>query len=186
MGKKHVFLVGLIVFVLRKYRFLSVLPAFLLVVIMLWLSVGENFRFLMEKNAIRKEIKRKIKQGVPQQDLFRFDLATIESDPGFYWVNDHEFSLDGHLFDVVHKEGNLLKCISDDQETVLFRDLDEKTRKDMATRNGSSKSLEFKLISIQNKALKFSVLAEERVNRLWPDSKALFGFTGPVFSPPEI
>lgn len=68
-----------------------------------------------------------IKRGVPQKQLiaFQFNQKEIKD---LVWHKKHEFELDGHLYDIVYKgiskKGiHYFKCVSDDQETQLFKDL---------------------------------------------------------------
>jgi hypothetical protein len=43
------------------------------------------------------------------------------------------------LFDIVRKEGNKVFCINDTQEELLFRNLDELTRKTASAKGGMKK-----------------------------------------------
>ena len=64
---------------------------------------------------------------MPQKQLiaFQFNQKEIKD---LVWHKKHEFELDGHLYDIVYKgiskKGiHYFKCVSDDQETQLFKDL---------------------------------------------------------------
>jgi hypothetical protein len=76
--------------------------------------------------AIKKEVKQAIKHSVPEAQLIHFHFTFHEAHQ-LKWVKSHEFILNGHYFDVIHKaknkNGYFFKCISDDQETVLFSQL---------------------------------------------------------------
>jgi hypothetical protein len=76
--------------------------------------------------SIKKEVKQAIKHSVPESQLTRFHFTYHEANQ-LTWVKSHEFILNGHYFDVIHKaknkNGYFFKCISDDQETVLFSQL---------------------------------------------------------------
>ena len=76
--------------------------------------------------SIKKEVKQAIKHSVPESQLIRFHFTYHEANQ-LTWVKSHEFILNGHYFDVIHKaknkNGYFFKCISDDQETVLFSQL---------------------------------------------------------------
>ena len=82
--------------------------------------------FEWKKMAIQKEVKQAIKHSVPESQLIRFHFTFHEAHQ-LTWVKSHEFILNGHYFDVIHKaknkNGYFFKCISDDQETVLFSQL---------------------------------------------------------------
>jgi hypothetical protein len=75
---------------------------------------------------IKKEIKHAIKHSVPEGQLIRFHFSFHETQQ-LKWVKSHEFILNGHYYDVIHKaknkNGYFFKCISDDQETELFSQL---------------------------------------------------------------
>jgi hypothetical protein len=82
--------------------------------------------FEWKKMVIKKEVKHTIKHAVPEGQLIRFHFTFHETQQ-LKWVKSHEFVLNGHYFDVIHKaknkNGYFFKCISDDQETVLFSQL---------------------------------------------------------------
>ena len=75
---------------------------------------------------IKKEVKHAIKHSVPEGQLIRFHF-TLHEAKQLKWVKSHEFILNGHYFDVINKaknkNGYFFKCISDEQETVLFSQL---------------------------------------------------------------
>jgi hypothetical protein len=82
--------------------------------------------FEWKRYQVRKEVKKAIKQSVPESQLTQFHFTNHEVHQ-LKWVKSHEFILNGHYFDVIHKvknnNGYFFKCISDDQETVLFSQL---------------------------------------------------------------
>jgi len=85
------------------------------------------FTFIeIEHYLIRKEIKRAIKQAVPENQLIHFHFTPKERQK-LNWVKPHEFRLNGRFYDVVHKKRINgvwhFKCIDDIHETVLFEKL---------------------------------------------------------------
>ncbi len=82
--------------------------------------------FEWKRMVIKKEVKHAIKHSVPEGQLIRFHF-TLHEAKQLKWVKSHEFILNGHYFDVINKAKNkygyFFKCISDDQETVLFSQL---------------------------------------------------------------
>ena len=82
--------------------------------------------FEWKKMSIKKEVKKAIKHSVPESQMIRFHFTFHEANQ-LTWVKSHEFILNGHYFDVIHKaknkNGYFFKCISDNQETVLFSQL---------------------------------------------------------------
>jgi hypothetical protein len=102
---------------------------------------------------IKKEIKRKIKRSVPQSELTVFTFSKGESED-LIWIENHEFRLDGKMYDVVRKETKnnsiTYHCINDTQEEVLFTNLDRHTKQFTDIQNsGDQHSKE--LITIMSK-----------------------------------
>ncbi len=97
-----------------------------LVMIFLFQAVGVFLLLKLRQQEIKQEIKMRIKAGVPESELtvFKFDdhqLATLK------WVDDHEFILDGQMYDIVKtsQDGDILvyHCLHDKQETIIFKNL---------------------------------------------------------------
>lgn len=105
------------------------LISFGLLFLFLWQIGGYLIEFQLESNRIRKEIKKLTKEAVPKNQLVYFQF-TVKEIKGLTWVKSHEFRKDGHFYDVVWKKdlGNGIiefQCVSDDQETKLFANLDQ-------------------------------------------------------------
>lgn len=94
-----------------------------------------------------------IKRGVPQKQLiaFQFNQKEIKE---LVWHKKHEFELDGHMYDIVYKgiskKGiHYFKCVSDDQETQLFKDLKQYVSSNLGDeKNSQSLSKFFKLVQV--------------------------------------
>lgn len=89
--------------------------------------VGIQTKFYLQKRSVRSEMKRRIKKGVPKDELYTF---TFENGKKPDWTRvDKEFKVENHLYDVVDvREGDnaiVYECVSDDQETFLFANLGE-------------------------------------------------------------
>lgn len=103
-----------------------------LVLLMIFHFSGGHLLFHIQQKQIRKEVKHRIKNGLPEEELrhFSFDKKELEN---VHWINDHEFLYKKQLFDVVHKhlKGSRLElaCIEDHQEEALFSHLDQLCRK---------------------------------------------------------
>lgn len=82
--------------------------------------------FEWKRFAINKQIKHELKHAVPEDKLIQFHFTHHEINQ-LKWVKSHEFILNGHYYDVLKKikkaDGFFFRCISDDQETVLFKQL---------------------------------------------------------------
>ena len=108
----------------------------------IWQLVGFHVFFQVERFHIRKDIKKAIKHSLPDKSFKEFNF-TFKEFNHLDWINDHEFKMDGRMFDVVKKKktgiGYSVSCIDDIQETVLFAKLDEATASNM--HNQPEKSL---------------------------------------------
>lgn len=148
---------------------------------------GQQYLFLSKRYAIRKEIKRKIKSGVDEKDMFFFQLSEVENEPSFYWENDHEFHYKGSMYDVVKRDGNLVKCINDDQEAKLFAGLDQLVRKRMDGRSSEVKPIQLLLFTQMSNELVFTQNANFTEKVIFPycfgESS---GFAGVQESPPDF
>jgi hypothetical protein len=115
------------------------LISFLLLFLFLWQIGGYLLEFEIESSRVRKELKKLSKEAVPLNQLvyFQFSAKEIQS---LTWTKKNEFKKDGHFYDVVwrhHLKGGLieLQCVSDDQETELFKKLDQYVSVNLANPN---------------------------------------------------
>ncbi len=82
--------------------------------------------FEWKRFEINQQVKHALKRAIPEKELteFHFSLHEIQQ---LKWIKSHEFVLHGHYFDVIKKtktsKGIFIQCISDDQETSLFKQL---------------------------------------------------------------
>lgn len=79
------------------------------------------------KQKIKKEIKTLIKQQVPDEELVVF-LLDEQNAGEFQWIHSREFRHNGTMYDVVRVEvisetTRKLHCVTDHQETRLFKNL---------------------------------------------------------------
>jgi len=82
--------------------------------------------FEWKRYAINKQIKHELKHAVPENQLIQFHFTQHEISQ-LKWLKSHEFTLNGHYYDVLKKvktkDGYFFHCISDEQETTLFKQL---------------------------------------------------------------
>jgi hypothetical protein len=113
----------------------------LVLLIVTWQIVGFFTYFEWEHYHIRKDIKRALKQSVPENQLKEFDFTTKEM-KNLTWIKSNEFKLNNHFYDVIERtytrKGYHLKCIDDVQETDLFQRLDESTAYNLSNSSSSS------------------------------------------------
>lgn len=115
--------------------------------------------FKIKQYYVRQEIKHRIKQGVPDDELILITVTPAiqhKLEWEFEWEDEKEFRYEGMMYDVVKTEvidetTIAYYCISDEQETTLFANLDEQVKKnrDINNDNTENDSLEdmFKLLS---------------------------------------
>ncbi|MFZ5552616.1 MAG: hypothetical protein ACOZCO_05845 [Bacteroidota bacterium] len=119
------------------------LTAIALLAVMLFSSFGPYIIFSRQQATIRKEIKKRIKQGVPEKDLVKFSVNELSGN--ISWTDGkREFTFNGSKYDVVKREvsenGIYFYCIDDKQETVLFKNLDELTKNEWNKKSHSFKN----------------------------------------------
>ncbi|OFZ56040.1 MAG: hypothetical protein A3D92_21270 [Bacteroidetes bacterium RIFCSPHIGHO2_02_FULL_44_7] len=90
-------------------------------------SVGYFPIYKLEQNRITSEIKKRIKQSVPEAELHLISFRSLQD---IVWTKPgKEFILGEHMYDVVHnvsKEGRVqFLCINDVEESILFARLDD-------------------------------------------------------------
>jgi len=106
-------------------------------VVMLAFSLGGYYLVIVvQQQRVKQEIKRQIKQGVPESELTKVHV-TAETNYLLCWKHDKEFRYKGTMFDVVRTEiredgSTVYYCITDTQETDLFAQLDRLVQKSMA------------------------------------------------------
>ena len=93
----------------------------------------------MQRGEVRREIKQRLKAGVPEEALVHFTFPKdIESRPGsgFQRIHSREFRYRGDMYDIVRTEdlGDSVRyaCIHDVKESRLFANLDELIRGEMS------------------------------------------------------
>jgi hypothetical protein len=83
---------------------------------------------------IRREIKMRIKESVPERDLVTIAVRVGDEDT-LHWIKENEFRYTGGLFDVVRShtsnDTTYYSCINDTQEELLFENLDAHIRTQM-------------------------------------------------------
>lgn len=79
-------------------------------------------------------MKTALKSGVPEDERIQFQFNQKEY-TDLIWVKSNEFILNGNYFDVITSTFNgetyILNCISDQQETQLFKDLHKEVTKNL-------------------------------------------------------
>jgi hypothetical protein len=147
------------------------------------------------KSQIRKEIKRYIKNQVPDDQLVVI-LHTSETAGEFNWIHSREFRYHGTMYDIVSVNvitNNITEyhCITDHQETVLFKNLNKYVNSSMNSHKANSKAVN--LLSLLMASLYFEsgreqvpVFSMSIVN--WREIPVLYQspYIGLNLPPPEL
>jgi len=88
----------------------------------------------------RQEIKMRIKQGIPEDEIHKIAFGANEK---INWVKEgKEFRLNNEMFDIVRQEvvngQEIFYCINDKEEEKLFANLDELVKRQMEDENSSA------------------------------------------------
>ena len=142
--------------------------------------------FKYQQSVVRKEIKKQIKEGVPEDEL-TIIKQTSEIFDELVWIKPKkEFTYKGTMYDVVRKtiedNGDITyHCINDTQETTLFVNLDNQVKKNMDARNNGKDPL---------KNLFQSLYFSEHISpvdlKLHENKINLFGEYSSHYSSPEL
>lgn len=99
---------------------------------------------------IRKEIKQRIKAGVPQNELSIITVSNSNRNQ-LKWKHSREFRYLGVMYDVVRMEiidtqTTAYHCVTDTQETILFAGLDDQVKRSMESKNKERNNLSNKMV----------------------------------------
>jgi hypothetical protein len=111
----------------------------------------------MQQYQIRKEIKHRIKDGIPEEDLILLKLPTYLShrtNSGFQWIHNREFRYQGKMYDVVRRMmyGDTIwyYCLADEKETQLFVHLDELVKQELDKNSERKQQIEKILVLLNS------------------------------------
>jgi hypothetical protein len=115
--------------------------------------VGFFLVFKIQQYQVRKEIKHLIKNGLPETQLVQININS-RNQSELKWEDENEFRYQGAMYDVVRIEKKddstiIYYCVSDEQETILFANLDEQVKKNMDSKNNGINPIKnlFKILS---------------------------------------
>ncbi|MBI4535318.1 MAG: hypothetical protein HY708_03505 [Ignavibacteriae bacterium] len=117
--------------------------ALIFLAVYLYNIVGYLAVFGVLQYRVKQEIKQVIKASVPADELIV--IAVKEGEEYILdWIEDHEFRLNGKLFDIVRQQVSsdttYYFCINDVQEEKLFENLDEHVRNHINSHGQQGKS----------------------------------------------
>ncbi len=97
--------------------------------------LGVYVSFEIKEHYIKKDIKRRIKQGVPEGELAQIIYKPSNKNQ-FDWKHEAEFRYNGTMYDIVRRETlndstQIFYCVNDSQETILFQDLEKQLEEEL-------------------------------------------------------
>lgn len=100
----------------------------ILLLAFVWSILGNFLSMELQLNAARKEIKLRLKNGVPDAERVVFTFSEAYCTSKLIWVKPNEFRLGERYYDVIESHTlsdgkRRLACISDIQESKLFAEL---------------------------------------------------------------
>jgi hypothetical protein len=115
---------------------LKTLASILLSLLMLQ-TAGPLFLLQLQQSQIRREMKRAIRAGLPDEELVTFVVradGNLAGGEKLEWEDAHEFRYRGVMYDVARSRavegGTLHLCVRDDAETAVYAQLDDLARKE--------------------------------------------------------
>lgn len=120
------------------------LAAIILLFALCFNGTGYYMVHLFLQKKIRKEIKYRIKQNVPREELVIIRYSDENADQ-FQWIHPKEFRYKETMYDVVSSEqapdgSTLYECITDYQESKLFANLNKWVNDKMNSNPATSKT----------------------------------------------
>lgn len=164
----------------------------MLLLILLFNISGHFATFKIAQRSIKKELKRKIKNRVPETELAVFTFSTSDLNKLEWEEKGKEFWLNGNLYDIVKKQETAdsisFHCINDRQEKELFANLEELVNRQMNSEaqdnNTSLKKFQTDYFFIQTE-LQFS-FTEICCMPIEMKDKLLKGFFSESLQPPKL
>jgi hypothetical protein len=165
-------------------RILSIL----LVIIVLINTVGVSVYFTTQQYFIKKEIKRKIKNAIPNNEL----IVITANEKDLDWEDEKEFRYHENMYDIVRKTENkdgstTYYCIDDKDEKTLFANvgkiMDEQNENESTLLKNILKCV-WTISSIKEQ--KSVGLLKENKNDLWYLNSYKNDFFRSINQPPQL
>ena len=132
-------------------QILALISVFLLLLTTVYLPIS----LILERELVRKEVKQRIKEGIPDDELQTF-IFTLEEYAELEWEKrEKEFEWKGYMYDIVRvkKQNNrlIVKAFKDLKETGVFADLERLISSELeSSPNHSEKILVAGIVFDQN------------------------------------
>lgn len=132
---------------LKKALVILLLFSFLLQVL------GYHLVFRYRQSDIKKEARRNLRRKVDPSltEVFRFPLAASAAAEMPVWIDKHEFTYKGEMYDVISQkvEGDrlVIRCLNDKKEKELMEHYKDLVKREFDQRSKKKATLLLKLIS---------------------------------------
>ena len=156
---------------LRNIASVKRLLSIILLIVLAYNLCGVFVVFKYHNYVIRKEMKMKIKAGVPEEEL-AIILVNAENEYELHWKHSREFKYRGVMYDVVRKERKndnsiTYYCVTDTQETQLFEDLNNIVFKESNAKHNNKNNVKrivdlFSSILVTEKS-EFNLLSKHKI-----------------------
>ena len=98
-------------------------------------AVGEYLVVKAVQWDVRRDIKQRIKAGIPKEELIVLQFSKHQSPANIVWMHAREFRHEGNMYDVVNQEdiGDSIRyyCILDERDTWLYANLEMQIRQEL-------------------------------------------------------
>ncbi|MEZ4875609.1 MAG: hypothetical protein R2793_09250 [Flavobacteriaceae bacterium] len=111
---------------------------------------GYYYFFKVQQRSLRKEVKRQIKEGIPEEELVLITI-TPQNKTKVQWKHDEEFEFEGSMYDVVRTEilnenTIVYHALPDEKEHQLIETFLEKIKKDQQKDQKTNSLKYFKIV----------------------------------------
>ena len=156
------------------------------------------FLLQLQQKQVRREMKRLIRAGLPEEKLRRFEFdadGRLVDGERVEWIEPHEFRHRGVMYDIArtqHEDGRTVHyCVRDDAETAVYAQLDrlarEETNQNPEHRRQSTRLMQQLQLPalVADTYVPIAEIAAVRRCDLDPTAHTLRGEFSPPTPPPE-
>ncbi len=98
-------------------------------------TVGEYVVVKAVQWDVRRDVKRRIKAGIPKEELVMLQFSKRQPPSNIVWMHAREFRYEGNMYDVVNQEdiGDSIRyyCILDERDTWLYANIEQQIRQEL-------------------------------------------------------
>lgn len=174
-----------------NFNHLKNIVAISLLALFLYQTAGIFIFFRMEQQAIRKEIKKQIKEGVPESELHTLNIDATNYKE-LIWHNHKEFMYQGTMYDIVHRKitgtySVIFQCVNDSQETELFASLHQQVDKTMDSKHHGKHPLKIVMLSFIEIPSRIVIVRPDESQAYFSHYQTIFSdkHLNPILNPPD-